>query len=62
VLDYYCAKLPIVATPALKAAIKVKSTKVKSHGNNVHDVIVAHVISADAQTNKQTDVKNEKQS
>jgi len=26
-----------------------KSTKVRSHGNNVCDVIIAHVISADAQ-------------
>jgi len=28
-------------------------SKVKLHGNNVRDVIIAHVISADAQTNKQ---------
>ena len=26
-----------------------KSTEVRSHGNNVRDVIIAHVISADAQ-------------
>jgi len=26
-----------------------KSTQVRSHGNNVRDVIIAHVISADAQ-------------
>jgi len=26
----------------------VKSTKVKSHGNDVRDAIIAHVISADA--------------
>ena len=31
-----------------------KSTKVKSHGKNVCDVIIVHVISGDAQTNRQT--------
>ena len=41
-----------VATPVLIAA--VKSTEVKSHGNNAYDVIIAHMMSADAQTNKQT--------
>ena len=30
-----------------------KSTKVRSHGNNVRDVIIAHVISADAQIHVQ---------
>jgi len=33
-LKLYSARLLIVATPALKAA--VKSTKVKSHDNNVY--------------------------
>jgi len=44
----------IVAIPVLKAAIK--SIKIKSHGNNVSlcDIIIAHAISVDAQTNKQT--------
>jgi len=37
-------------------------TKVKSHGNNVRDINIVHVISGDAQTNKQTDVENVKQS
>ena len=32
-------RLPTVAIPVLKAA--VQSTKVKSHGNNVHDIIIA---------------------
>jgi len=32
----------------------LKPTKVWSHGNNVHDVIIAHVISADAQIYRQT--------
>jgi len=34
-----CARLHIVATPVLTAAIK--SIKVQSHGNSVHDVIIA---------------------
>ena len=46
-----CARLLIVATPVLKALIK--STKVKSHGNNACIVIIVHVLSADVQTNKQ---------
>jgi len=29
-----------------------KSTQAKSHGNNVRDVIITHVISADAQINR----------
>jgi len=33
-----------------------KSTKVRSHGNNVRDVIIAHMISADTQI----DVENAK--
>ena len=45
-----CAWLVVI--PVLKAAIR--STKVKSHRNNLCDVIIAHVISADVQTNKQT--------
>ena len=40
--------------------------RVKSHGKNVRDVIIAHVICGDAHTNtptdKQTDVENMKQS
>ena len=49
-----CARLLTVATPVLKAA--VKSTKVKLHGNSVRNIYVniAHMISVDAQTNKQT--------
>jgi len=43
-----------------------KLTKVKLHGNNVCDVIIAHVISGDApthkQTTKQTDMEIVKQS
>ena len=46
-----CARLLIVATPVLKAA--VKSTKVMSHGSNIRDLIIAHVISANAQISKQ---------
>ena len=34
-----------------------KSTKVRSHGNNVRDVIIAHVISADAHTNRRGNSK-----
>ena len=47
-----CARLLIVATPGLKAAVKL--AKVKSHGNKVWmlDVIIAHVISGDAQKNR----------
>jgi len=37
-----------------------KSTKVKSHGNNVLDVIIVHMISGDAQINRPTDAENEK--
>ena len=39
---HICARLLLVATPILQA--DVKSTKVKSHSNNVRDVIIAHVI------------------
>ena len=47
-----CARLLIIAvTPVHKAGVKL--TEVKSHGNNVCDVIIAHVISANKQTNKQ---------
>jgi len=46
-----CAR-PTHSTPVLysnhRAAIKL--TKVKSHANNIRDIIVAHVISADGQT------------
>ena len=34
-----------------------KSTKVRSHCNNVRDVIIAHVISADAHTNRRGNSK-----
>ena len=44
-----CARLLIVVIPVLKAA--VKSTKVKSHDTNVHDVTIVHVITGDTQTN-----------
>jgi len=27
-------------------------TKVKSHGNNVHDIMIAYVVSGGAQTNR----------
>ena len=37
-----------------------KSTKVRSHGNNVRDVIIAHVISADAHTCIYTDAETTK--
>jgi len=40
----------MVATPVLKAAIQLP--KEKSHDNNVCDVFIAYVISADTQTNK----------
>ena len=36
------------------------STKVRLHGNNVRDVIIAHVISADAQIYIPTDAENPK--
>jgi len=36
----------------LSIKILPKSTKVRLHGNNVHDVFFAHVISADAQINR----------
>jgi len=55
-LKLYCARLLIIATPVLKAA--VKSTKVKPPGNNVRDLIIAHVIGANTQTNKPTDVES----
>jgi len=48
------ARLLIVATPVVKAAIK--STEIKSHGNN--DVFIVHVINWDAQTNQQTEQTN----
>jgi len=34
-----------------------KSTEVKSHSNNVCDVIIAHMISGDAQTNRRGESK-----
>jgi len=36
-------------------------TKVKSHGNNVRDIIIAHVISGDTQTNWPTDQQTNRQ-
>ena len=50
-----CAILFIVATPGLKAAIKLTE---KNCIATMYDIITAHVISADAQTNKQTDMEN----
>jgi len=38
----------------------LKSTNVRSHDNNVHDLIIAHVISADTQTYIPTDAENPK--
>jgi len=46
----------MVATPVLKAAIQL--TKEKSHGNNVCDVIIAYMISADTQTNRRRKCKH----
>ena len=46
-----CAILFIVATPVLKATIKLTE---KNCIEIMYDIIIAHVISADAQTNKQT--------
>ena len=46
----------VVATPVFIAAIK--STKVKLHGNNVCDIIIAYVISADTQTNRRRKCKH----
>jgi len=48
-----CARLLTVATLYTSRVLKadVKSAKVKSHGNNVCDVIIGHMISGDAQTN-----------
>jgi len=40
-----CGRLLIAATQSSHLLL----TKVRSHGNNVRDVIIAHVISADAQ-------------
>ena len=45
-----CARLLIVATQSSHLIELPKSTKVKSHGNNVRDIIIVHVISADTQT------------
>jgi len=30
----------------------MSTIKIRSHGNNVHDIIIVHVISADAQINR----------
>jgi len=38
----------------------LKSTVVRSDDNNVLDVIIAHMMSGDAQTNRQTDAENVK--
>jgi len=46
-----------VTTPVLKPAAKVEF-QVKSHGNNVRDVLISHVISGDAQSHKQTNKEN----
>ena len=46
-----------VTTPVLKPAAKVE-TQIKSHGNNVRDILISHVISGDAQSHKQTDKEN----
>ena len=43
-----CARLLIVATQSSR--LWTKLSKVRSHGNNVRDVIIVHVISADAHT------------
>jgi len=37
-----------------------KSNKVKSHGSNVRDVIIAHMISGDAQTKTYTGTQMQK--
>ena len=44
-------ELLIVATQLSKLS---KSTQARSHGNNVSDVIIVHVISADAHTDAET--------
>ena len=54
-----CARLLITATPVLKAVVKL--TTVKLHGNNLHEVMIAHIISGDTHTNQPTDTENEKQ-
>jgi len=51
-----CARLLIVATLVLKAAVKSRL-----HGNNVCDIITGHIRSVDAQTKIQTGTENVKQ-
>ena len=46
----HCARLLIVATPVLKAA---KTDEIKSHGNNLRDVNIAHDTQTDRQTHRQ---------
>jgi len=50
----------ILATQNCRPSKLPKSTKVQSHGNNVRDVIIVHMISGDAQTNRQTDKQTQK--
>jgi len=45
-----CGRLLIAAMQSSHLNQLPKSTKVRSHGNNVRDVIIAHMISADAHT------------
>jgi len=47
-----CARLP---TTVLKAAIILAEVKLHSNSVHVYDVVIAHVISGDAQTNQQTE-------
>ena len=56
VLDY--TNYMYIATPVLKQT----TNKVKSHGSNVRNIIIAHMISGDTQTNQLTDAENLKQS
>jgi len=46
--SHNCGRLLIAALYAKQPSKLPKSTQVRSHGNNVHDVIIAHVISVDA--------------
>jgi len=47
-----CGRLLIAATQSSR--LNCWSRLVRSHGNNVHDVIIAHVISADAHRDAET--------
>jgi len=55
-----CARLLTVVTKSNHIKLLLKSTEAKSHSSNVHDVIFAHVMTADAQIYIPTDAANAK--